>query len=180
MKKKAKHWSKYHEVLHTTAFTPHILCKHCKATMSHPNRNGDKSTSNMRRHLEKCGPYNRYLCQYAESASDGLHACTGWKRPGDHGPMTSERLREMLLRILISANLPFAFVGNEDFRQLLHEAFPKCQIPRCQVMPDLLLTSAIHTAPELHQELVANESKVSLAIDVWTTRNNLAFLVTFL
>ena len=148
--------------------------------MSHPNRNGDKSTSTMRRHLEKCGPYTRYLRQYAESALDGLHACAGWKRQVDHGPITCERLREMLLRILVSANLPFAFVENEEFGKMLHEAFPNCQIPRRQSMPNLLSASALRAAFELRKELVANESRVSLAMDVWTTRNNLAFLGTFL
>jgi len=47
-------------------------------------------------------------------------------------------------------------------------------------MPDLLSASTFHATSELHEELAANESKVSLAIDVWTTRNNLAFLDTFL
>jgi len=134
----------------------------------------------MHRHLEKCGPYTRYLGQYAENALDGLHACAGWKRPGDPGPMTSERLRDMLLRILVSANLPFAFVENEEFRKMLREAFPNCQIPRRQIMPDLLSAGTIRAASELRQELVTNESRVSLAMDVWTTRNNLAFLGTFL
>jgi len=94
--------------------------------------------------------------------------------------MTSERLREMLLRILVSANLPFAFMENEEFRKMLREAFPNCQIPRRQTMLDLLSASELHAASELLQELAANESKVSLAMDVWTTRNNLAFLDTFL
>jgi len=94
--------------------------------------------------------------------------------------MTSERLREILLRILVSANLPFAFVENEEFRKMLHEAFPNCQIPRPQTMPDLLSASALYAASELRQELAANESNVSLAMDVWTTRNNLAFLGMFL
>ena len=94
--------------------------------------------------------------------------------------MTSERLYEMLLRILVSANLPFAFVENEEFRKMLCEAFPNCQILRCQTMLDLLSTSALHAASQLREELAANESKVSLAMDVWTTRNNLAFLGTFL
>ena len=104
-----------------------------------------------------------------------------WMEPsGDHSPMTSERLRKMLLRILVSANLPFAFIENEEFRKMLREAFPNCQIPRRQTMPDLLSASALHAASELRQELAANESKVSLAMDVWTTRNNLAFLGMFL
>ena len=165
-KKTAKHWSEYYKLLHTTAFTPHILCKHSKATMSHPNRNGDKSTSNMLCHLEKCGTYTRYLRQYAESALDGQHVCAGWNRPSDPSPMTSEGLWEILLRILVSANLPFAFVENEEFRKMLHEAFPNCQIPRCQIMPDLLSVSAMGAASELRQELVANKSRVSLEMDV--------------
>ena len=97
MKKKAKHWTEYHKVLPTITCILHILCKYCKATMSHPNHNGDKSTSNMHRHLEKYGPYTQYQYQYAESALDGLHACAGWNRLDNSGPMTSERLREMLL-----------------------------------------------------------------------------------
>jgi len=80
----------------------------------------------MHRHLEKCSPYTWYLRQYAESALDGLHTCAGWNHPSDPGPMTSERLREMLLRILVSANLLFAFVENEEFRKMLHEAFSNC------------------------------------------------------
>ena len=117
--------------------------------MSHPNRNGDKSTSNMRRHLEKCGPYTRYVRQHAEHTLDGLHACAGWNRLSDHSPMTSEPLHEMLLRILVLANLPFAFVENEEFCKMLREAFPNRQIPRRQTMPDLLSTSALHAASEL-------------------------------
>jgi len=71
-------------------------------------------------------------------------------------------------------------VKNEEFRKMLHEAFCNRQILRCQTMPDLLSASALHAASELREELAANESKVSLAMDVWTTRNNLAFLDTFL
>jgi len=78
------------------------------------------------------------------------------------------------------ANLPFAFVKTEEFHKILREAFPNCQILRRQTIPDLLSASALHAASELRQELAANESKVSLAMDVWTTRNNLAFLGMFL
>jgi len=80
--------------------------------------------------------------------------------------MTSEGLWEILLRILVSANLPFAFVENEEFRKMLHEAFPNCQIPKYQIMLDLLSVSAMGAASELRQELVANESRVSLEMDV--------------
>ena len=86
----------------------------------------------------------------------------------------------MLLQILVSANLPFAFIENQEFRKMLCEAFPNCQILRCQTMLDLLSTSALRAASQLREELAANESKVSLAMDVWTTRNNLTFLSTFL
>jgi len=46
-------------------------------------------------------------------------------------------------------------------------------------MPDLLSANANHAVSELRQELGDNDSKVSLALDVWTTRTNYAFLGTF-
>ena len=63
---------------------------------------------------------------------------------------------------------------------MLREAFFNCRILRHQIIPELLSASAIYAAFELHEEFVANESRVSLAMDVWTTRNNLAFLGMFL
>jgi len=51
----------------------------------------------MHRHVEKCGPYNQYLHQYAENALDSLYAYAEYNYPSDSGPMISERLREMLL-----------------------------------------------------------------------------------
>ena len=69
---------------------------------------------------------------------------------------------------------------NEEFRKMLHETFLNCQISKCQIMSDLLSASAMNAAFELRQELVASESRVSLAMDVWTTSNNLAFFDTFL
>ncbi len=181
--KKAEHWNEYHEVLHVTAFTPHVLCKHCKAVMSHPNRNGDKSTSTMRRHLDKCGTYARYRRQLAGESgpdtSDSLYACHGWTNTHARPVMTADRLAEKLLRIVVSANQPFIFIENQEFRDLLDEAFPKCPVPSRQIMPDLLSANANRAVSELRQELADNDSKVSLALDVWTTRTNYAFLGTF-
>ena len=120
----------------------------------------------MRCHLEKCGPYTQYMRQHAEHTLDGLHACVGWNRLDDHSPITSERLWEMLLRILVLVNLPFAFVENEKFCKMLHEAFLNCQIPRCQTMPELLSANTLHAALELCKEVATNESTLSLVIDV--------------
>jgi len=180
--KKAEHWNEYYEVLHMTAFTPHVLYKHCKAVMLHPNRNGDKSTFNMQCHLDKCEVYSRYMCQQpGELANTGnLHTCVGWMNPRHRVLMTSERLQEKLLRIIISANQPFSLVDNEEFHDLLDEAFPSCNIPRYQIIPDHLSNNTSCAVSELVQELAAHDSKVTLTLDVWTTRTNFAFLGTFL
>jgi len=77
IRKKAKHWTEYYEVLHTTAFTLHILCKHCKTTISHRNRNRDKSSSNIRSYLEKYGSYTWYVRQYTKHTLNGLHIYAG-------------------------------------------------------------------------------------------------------
>ena len=94
--------------------------------------------------------------------------------------MTSDRLKDQILRIIISGNHTFASVEDEEFRDLLREAFPDCNIPSRWTLVEYLSSKAKLVKIDLQKELAANNSKISLALDVWTTRSNLAFLGTFL
>ena len=137
----------------------------------------------MRRHLNKCRTYARYRRQLTGESgpdiSDSLYTCHGWTNTHARPVMTADRLAEKLLRIVVSANQPFIFIKNQEFPDLLEEAVPKCPVPSRQIMPDLLSANANHAISELRQELADNDFKVSLALDVWTTRKNYAFLSTF-
>jgi hypothetical protein len=182
-KKTAEHWNEYYEVLHTTEFTPHVLCKHCKEVKSHPNRNGDKSTSSIRRHLLKCMPFARHVRRQAgelpSNSTDVLADFLGWENPCLRPVMTSAILKEKLLRIIISGNLPFSFVGNNELHTVLKQAYPDCMILTRKTLVDYLSVKARVTQLELKKELMANDSKVCLALDAWSTRGNYSFLGTF-
>jgi hypothetical protein len=105
----------------------------------------------------------------------------GWPHPNEHQVITKDRLKEKVLRIIVAGNLPFSFAEQPEFQQLLTDAYPDCNpLPNRKTMTEYLKSKATATKLDLKDRLVKNTSKVSLALDVWTTRTNLAFLGTFL
>src|SRR5579862_9106525 len=104
------------EVVHPTDGTAHVLCKHCRLVILHPNRNADKCTSNMKRHLDNCASYRssvrRQAGQLPSRGPDMLFDLMGWNNPQHSEVMTRDRLKEKVLRIIISGNLAFSFAQN--------------------------------------------------------------------
>ena len=92
--------------------------------------------------------------------------------------MSWDRLKERVLRIIISDNLPFSFAENGEFINLLNDAYPECPAPMCKTVVDYLHSKSTLTKIELRDLLGKLDSKVSLALDVWITRMNLTFLGT--
>src|SRR5579859_3629235 len=91
--------------------------------------------------------------------------------------MTWERLKEKVLHIIISENLPFAFVQNVEFQSLCTDAYPDCiPLSNRRIMCDYLKAKAEESKAQLKKRLRKNDSKVNLVLDVWTTRSNLVFL----
>src|SRR5436190_11794115 len=90
--------------------------------------------------------------------------------------MMMDRLKEKVLRIIIYINLPFSHADNPEFVELLKDAYPDCSPPSRKAIVEYLKSKATLTKLELKELLSQLDSKVSLALDAWTTRNNLAFL----
>jgi hypothetical protein len=80
--------------------------------------------------------------------------------------MNSERLKEVVLRIIIAGNLPFSFAELPEFISLLHDAYPDCTPANRKTMTAYLKAKAVLTKLELKEKLGRNQSKVSLALDV--------------
>ena len=89
-----------------------------------------------------------------------------------------DRLKERVLRIIISGNLPFNFAENGEFIDLLNDPYPDCPAPTRKTVVDYLYSKSTLTKLELRDLLGKLDSKVSLALDVWVTCTNLAFLGT--
>lgn len=55
-------WVEFHECVHKTKHTTHVVCKHCSKSYTHPDCVGKAeeggTTRSMSRHLTKCNSYN--------------------------------------------------------------------------------------------------------------------------
>ena len=107
---------------------------------------------------------------------DLIYNLMGWNDPRHREVMTTDRMKEKILRIIIDGNLAFSLAENPEFVDLLKDAYPDCPPPTRKTIVEYLKSKATLTKLELKEVFSQLDSKVSLALDAWTTRTNLAFL----
>jgi fructose-1-phosphate kinase PfkB-like protein len=90
--------------------------------------------------------------------------------------MTADKLCEQMLRIITEGNLPFLFAENSELVKLLKHAYPGVIIPNRRSVAAKLKSNVAKSKQQLKERLAKVDSKISLALDAWTTRNNVAFL----
>ncbi len=134
----------------------------------------------MVRHLHHCSLYKVYRRRTDDlNTGDGVQmidSLIGWSAAQERKAMTPNQLKEKVLRIIIVGNLSFSHAENPEFVELLNDAYPDCPAPTRKTIVDYLHSKATVTKGELRAQLATLDSKVSLALDAWTTRTNLAFL----
>ena len=126
----------------------------------------------MRKHLKGCTPY-----QKSATTSDSP-TLLDFLNSDRSQVMSRDRLKEKVLRVIVSGNLPFAFADNVEFQSLLKDAYPDCPAPTRKSAKDYLQSRADGTREDLKAKLAINDSKVSLVLDAWTTRSSHSFLGT--
>lgn len=135
----------------------------------------------MGRHLLKC---HRYQLSLKDSDADhpgtdpSLDHFFTPADPRSKPVMTEGRIKDKVLRIIVSGNLPFSFAENAEFVDLLKDAYPRLSAPTRKSLVNYLGSKATLTKEEVKQRATKSHSKVSLAMDIWTTRTHLAFLGT--
>jgi len=177
-KKSSEAWNEFIEVVHRKNGTAHLLCKHCDSAFTHPNRDVSKSTSTIGKHLRTCTTYRRKLHLEAGEHSpnfDILDSLFNSSAARDGPVATRDLIKERVLRIIIAGNLPFSFAENDEFVDLLKDAYPDCPPPNRRAIVEYLKAKATLTRHKLKTMLGELDSKVSIALDIWTTRTNLAF-----
>ena len=117
-----------------------------------------------------------------ESKSGGpLDRFVGTSRNEGNGKPTQERITELVLKFFISGNIAFAQAGNKYLNELiqliaLESGFAIC--PSHKVIRQKLYEYGEFSRDELHERLSRNDSKVSLALDCWSSRSNFGFMGT--
>jgi hypothetical protein len=148
--------------------TAHVMCKHCKWTAPHPSTNKHGSTSRPLKHLEECVKY-KVAIGALKKKSDVFQ---------ERFVMTQSRLVDHVLAIIISGNLSFQFAEDPQLGALLKVAFPSLKRPTRQAIAARLKQVANQTRTKLRGTFGNLDSKVSLALDCWNSRNNHDFLGT--
>ena len=138
----------------------------------HPRTNG--STKALSRHLEST------CIRLKESKSGGPLDRFIWtlRNDGDGKP-TQERITELVLKFFISGNIAFAQAGNKYLNELIQLIALESGFaisPSRKVIRQKLRDYGELSRDELHERLLCNDSKVSLALDCWSSWSNFAFM----
>lgn len=133
----------------------------------------------MKKHLSNCFKYKKYVLDETGDNPDMIHNFFEANNPRRRSVMTNDDLKEKVLRIIIAGNLSFSHAENPEFVETLKDAYPDCILPSRKTIVELLKTKAEMAKQDLVTKLSHADCKVSLAVDCWTTRNNVAFLGTF-
>lgn len=134
----------------------------------------------MKKHLDGCFRYS--VAQNEEKrldiggSPDILLDFGAPERVPTTGAMTQRKLCEQVLRIITAGNLSFSQADNPELIALEKHAYPDIQPPNRRSVAKRLKECAAAERKTLKTQLEGVDSKVSLALDAWTTRNNQAFL----
>jgi hypothetical protein len=136
------------------------------------------STSSLRKHLCNCNKG-----KLAKQSSANFNLFESFFASEDNlptsGVMTSDKLCEQVLRIILAGNLSFSQAENVELVALLRNAYPNVNIPNRRSVTNKLNEQTMMAKEKLKDRLATVESKISLAIDVWSTRTNYSFLGMF-
>ena len=160
-KKYSENWKEFQEAVNTNDFSPALVCIHCSGVYAHPNRNNNKSTSVMGKHLATCLKYRRFQNRKVATEDFSIHAMLN----KDMGPMTTNRLMELILRFIISANLPFLLAENADFSDFVKALAPDCNKPTRKGLVKLLVEKSDEAKATMAETLLNLNAKVHLALD---------------
>ena len=177
------YWEHHIDCIDPKAGLAYVLCKHCHTKTAHPSHTVKKNTSGMKSHLEGCLKYK--LAERERRRDEGSSdAFSGFFReaPASDSPtrgvMSAEKLCEQVLRIITEGNLSFSFAENDEFVALLKHAYSDVNTPNRRSVVTKLKNNVGKEKERLKKCFAELDSKVSLALDAWTTRNNIAFLGT--
>lgn len=171
-------WNMFHETVKRSDGVPYAVCMLCNSAYKHPRCWKSGPTNSLNRHLDDCAAYQRLLKTGVEPSTGGLSDYFNTASQ-PHTPVTKEWIEQQVLKFFISANIPFRQADNEYFQELIS----KIQVngsaanpPSRKVIRARLSKEAEAAKADLKVVLSQNSSKISLALDMWSTRNKFGFL----
>ena len=153
----------------------HVVCKYCHKPFLHPNMIGKNTgvtggaTTSLSHHLKECMAYIKQKPTSQSSITDFTTHATVKKVDDD--------LLTKVLKFFISGNIAFNQADNPYFQDLIQSAHgTKNQLANRKNVRERLSEVASTVKEDLMISLMENESKVSLVLDCWLSKNGYAFL----
>ena len=183
-------WKQFYEVLDSHGL-PYCLCKHCEKVFLYPCRIKRGPTSLFTRHINTdCLLYKKKLKRVTSTADDtstvfnsDISSYFSQSQNKSNETITSEIVKDELVKFFITGNIAFNQAENPHLRKLL--SWIKLDDGHTLTINRKNITGRLEELAETAKEdlfltLADNNSKVSLALDCWSSRNNLAFLGMYL
>lgn len=174
-------WKYFHEVL-DPAGLPAAKCKGCRTVFKHPGSYGNTfSTTALIRHTNLCLNLKRHKQSSSSTSGSDISKWFEQQNQKDSShsnPITEADVKDAILKFFISGNIPFNQADNPEFRklvQMIKVNGDSVTINRKNIRARLT-EQAARAKEELKQELASNTSRISLAMDGWTSRLNNSYL----
>jgi hypothetical protein len=174
-------WLEIHEAIHNKSGHPFTFCKHCKKVFLHPRRIVGGTSSSLRTHVfDRCPRYQIYKRQFdSQSTIGGLHDFFSSTNESQPESITQDQIDELLLKYHISGNIPFRQIENQYLKELVSLIMINkrpAKAPGRNTLRVRLSKYSKMGVDKLKEVLQANKSRISLALDMWSSRSNHGFL----
>ena len=163
----------YDEGLDSVTLQVWVVCKQCTAPYAHPRSEG-QGTGTILKHKRV---HERDTEKAAEKAGKTPDIRTMLESHPPKGRLTQEEYDVKCLNALVACNWSFEQFSVGPFRELLNISHG-FEVPTPKVMKTRLKKYVKLAQKEIKQRLTNNESRISLALDCWSSSNRLEFMGT--
>jgi hypothetical protein len=149
---------------------PVLKCTKCSKLFAHPYRFGSTTTT---LNLHRCNTPAKTEQNGQPSIKEAL-----MRRP-PREKVTAAMVRAEVLKFFITGNVPFAQADNEHLKTLVHwiKTIDEQEVVISRkVVRNLLINGSKEAREDLCLLFKNLDSKVSLALDAWRSRNGYSFL----
>ncbi|GKB75589.1 zinc finger BED domain-containing protein RICESLEEPER 2-like protein [Tanacetum coccineum] len=146
-------------------------CKHCREKI---NKCKDGSAAPLHRHIKICS--NLKVFEKGQLNLNAFPRKSGSSSVVQNWKFDNARMRELVSHMIMVHELPFTFVEYDLFNLLIKEANPTFnKISRASTRQDCI--SSYEIGRRRIQKLLNSVNRVSITIDMWTSNQNIHYMV---
>ena len=163
-------WTFFDEAIDLKTNEAKAICKHCSKSYAHPRTNTNGNwTSSLSKHIKT--HEEKELQKSKEGSMDKF-----LKSNKNMRVLAKVDFDAILLETAVTCNWSFYQFDVPQFKYFLSRAFPEHRSPGRKYVKSLLAKAATKAREEIKERLAAETSKISLALDCWTSDNCYEFM----